>query len=96
MVKEVAIFTVLDGKHEEFEKAVGEAGHLLETSEGYISHSLNRGIEHENQYLLLVEWDSKEAHIKNFVETEKYNEWRGKIGHLIDGEATKVAHYKHV
>jgi quinol monooxygenase YgiN len=38
------------------------------------------GIESANRFVLLVEWDSVEAHDQNFRETERFTAWRAAIG----------------
>jgi quinol monooxygenase YgiN len=45
--------------------------------------------------VLLVEWDSVEAHLDNFRGTERFTQWRGLIGPYFDG-APRVEHFTDV
>ena len=41
---------------------------------------MTRGIESPSRFVLLVEWDSVEAHLDNFRGTDRFAQWRGAIG----------------
>ena len=41
---------------------------------------MTRGIESPSRFVLLVEWDTVEAHLENFRATERFTQWRGFIG----------------
>jgi heme-degrading monooxygenase HmoA len=41
---------------------------------------MTHGIESPHRFVLLVEWDSVEAHLQNFRATERYVQWRELIG----------------
>ncbi|HSU34104.1 MAG TPA: antibiotic biosynthesis monooxygenase, partial [Propionibacteriaceae bacterium] len=41
---------------------------------------MTSGIESPNRFVLIVEWDSVEAHEVNFRQTERFAEWRAAIG----------------
>jgi hypothetical protein len=42
--------------------------------------------------VLLVEWESVDAHLDNFRATERFTTWRGLIGPYFDG-APRVEHF---
>jgi heme-degrading monooxygenase HmoA len=44
--------------------------------DGYISHQLQRCIEHSGKYLLLVHWRSLEDHTVGFRNSAGYQEWK--------------------
>lgn len=78
MVLEVALIDVTDP--EGFEQAyLGTRQVLLET-EGCRSVRMTHGIESPERFVLLVEWDSVEAHEANFRQTERFARWRAAIG----------------
>ena len=54
MILEIAQLQIRNGHEPEFEAAFGEAQAIIASMPGYLSHSLQRCIEHQNQYLLLV------------------------------------------
>ena len=62
MILEVAILNVRGGLEREFQAAFAEASPIIASMPGYISHQLQRCIETSNQYVLLVDWTSLEAH----------------------------------
>ena len=41
---------------------------------------MTAGIESPNRFVLLVEWDSVEAHDQNFRQTDLFTAWRAAIG----------------
>jgi len=45
--------------------------------------------------VLLVEWDSVDAHVENFRNTDRFTSWRGHIGPYFAGPPT-VEHFTDV
>ena len=45
--------------------------------------------------MLLVEWDSVEAHVDNFRATDRFTRWRELIGSYFDGPP-RVEHFTDV
>ena len=41
---------------------------------------MTRGIETAKRFVLMVEWDSVDAHENNFRGTERFKAWRSAIG----------------
>ncbi len=66
MILEVAILDVVPGKENEFESAFELASPIIATMDGYISHQLQKCIEKQNRYILLVNWETLEAHTIGF------------------------------
>ena len=95
MVLEVALIAVLPGREDEFIEAYGKARETLVTTPGCRSVRMTRGIESPARFVLLVEWDSVEAHLENFRATERFVTWRGLIGPYFDGAPT-VEHFTDV
>ncbi len=93
MVLEVAIFDVTDA--DDFEAAYLGARQVLIESEGCRSVRMTRGVESPNRFVLLVEWDSVEAHEQNFRATERFATWRGAIGPYF-AEPPRVEHFTDV
>ncbi|MGJ8681529.1 antibiotic biosynthesis monooxygenase family protein, partial [Paraglaciecola sp.] len=56
MILEQAILDVRTGQQDEFEAAFNKAQHIICSMPGYIEHQLQKCIEKENRYLLLVKW----------------------------------------
>lgn len=80
MVLEHAVITIRPGTHQEFERALAEARRYIAAADGFRSLALHRGIEHEDEYVLLVEWDTLDDHLVGFRESEAFTAWRALIG----------------
>jgi len=84
MILESAILYVKDGKSGQFERDFEKAGQFISSVNGYIKHSLQRCLEVENKYLLLVEWETLAAHTVGFRESAAYIEWKRLLHHYYD------------
>ncbi|GIG62730.1 hypothetical protein Lfu02_71020 [Longispora fulva] len=80
MILEVALIDVVPGQEEAFAAAYAEALPLLTTTPGCQKARMTRGIESPSKFVLLVEWDSVEAHVENFRASERFEKWRDLIG----------------
>ena len=80
MVLEVALIDVVPGQEDAFAEAYRAAHPILAGTPGCRSVRMTRGIESPARFVLLVEWDSVEAHTENFRSTERFFRWRGLIG----------------
>lgn len=93
MILEVAILNVVPGREEDFESAFQQASPIIASMKGYISHQLQHCVEAPNRYLLLVQWETLDAHTVGFRGSEKYQEWRKLLHHFYDPFPT-VEHYE--
>lgn len=80
MVLEVALIEVLPGREDDFAAAYVQARPLLAGTPGCRSIRMTRGIESPSRFVLLVEWDSVQAHEQNFRATDRFPRWRALIG----------------
>lgn len=92
MVLEVADFAVLPGHEDEFAAAVAEGLPFVSDTPGFRNARLTRSIESTSRFLLLIEWDSLEAHTVGFRESENFTRWRAVIGRFFDGPP-RVEHF---
>lgn len=76
MILEHAILPVLPGREAEFEAAFAEASAIISSMPGFIDLALSRSIETPSAYLLLVHWESVEAHDPGFRGSPEYARWR--------------------
>ena len=76
MILEVAVLDVRPGETEAFEAAFRQAQSIIASMPGYRSHQLQRCVENADRYLLLVEWDTLEAHTVGFRQSEEYQRWK--------------------
>jgi heme-degrading monooxygenase HmoA len=82
MILESAILDVLPGKTGAFEAAMRRARPLIAATPGFVSIAVRRCMETSNRYLLLVEWETLEAHTIGFRESPRYQEWRTLLHHF--------------
>jgi heme-degrading monooxygenase HmoA len=92
MVLEVAILDVIPTQERDFEAAFAKASRIIAGLPGYVSHQLQRCIEKENRYVLLVNWEKLEDHTVGFRGSDGYQEWRKLLHHFYDPFPT-VEHY---
>lgn len=85
MVLEVALVQVTPGEEDAFAAAYRGAREVLATTPGCRSVRMTRGIESPSRFVLLVEWDSVEAHETNFRGSDRFTTWRAAIGPFFDG-----------
>ena len=93
MILEHAPLQVKPGRTAEFETAFGRAKQIIAGMPGFRDLRLSRCIERPGAYLLLVEWDSLEAHTEGFRGSAEYQEWRRLLHHFYDPFPT-VEHYE--
>jgi heme-degrading monooxygenase HmoA len=93
MVLEVAILDVIPDQEQDFESAFAKASGIISSMSGYVSHQLQRCIEKPNRYILLVNWETLEAHTVGFRGSEQYQEWKKFLHHFYDPFPT-VEHYE--
>lgn len=95
MILEVARLDILPGRTAAFELAFQQATPLIAATPGYLSHELRRCIETPDRYVLLVQWESVEAHTIGFRQSARYREWKTLLHHFYDPFPT-VEHYEPV
>ena len=83
-ILEHAMLDVRPGQEQAFETAFAEAQLIIAAACGYLSHRLERCIEHPNRYLLLVEWTTLEAHTEGFRGSSQYQQWKALLHHFYD------------
>ena len=95
MILEVATLDVKPGEATAFEAAFKQAQGIISNMPGYQSHQLQRCIEHENRYLLLVNWQTLEDHTEGFRGSAEYQQWRELLHHFYNPFPV-VEHYRDV
>ena len=95
MILEVAVLNVRPGMSSAFEEAFRHASSIISAMPGYISHQLQRCIEVPDRYLLLVDWETLEAHTIGFRGSPEYQDWKRMLHHFYDPFPT-VEHYEPV
>jgi heme-degrading monooxygenase HmoA len=92
VILEVAVLDVRPGEEDAFEAAFLRAAPIIASMPGYVRHALQRCIERRSRYILLVDWESLEAHTVGFRGSPQYQEWKRLLHHFYDPFPT-VEHY---
>lgn len=92
MILEVAILQVKQERQAAFEENFVKASSIISSIDGYVSHELKKCIEKEDQYILLVNWQTLEDHEIGFRQSQDYQEWKKLLHHFYD-PFPKVLHY---
>jgi heme-degrading monooxygenase HmoA len=95
MILEIASLQVRAGQDAAFEAAFCQAQRIISSMPGYLSHELQRCVEREGHYMLLVRWTTLEAHTVGFRQSPQYQEWKQLLHHFYDPFPT-VLHYEAV
>jgi heme-degrading monooxygenase HmoA len=95
LVLEAALLQVKAGEEAAFEDAMRRAAPVIARATGYIGHSVDRCIETRARYLLLVQWETLEAHTVGFRGSPEFAEWRAIISPYF-ASAPIVEHYEEV
>lgn len=95
MILEIAVLNIVRGQTSAFEAAFATASKIIASMPGYISHQLQRCVEDESRYLLLVQWKTLENHTVGFRDSIQYLEWKRLLHHFYDPFPV-VEHYEMV
>ena len=95
MILEIAPLKIRAGQSAEFEAAFLAAQHIIAAIPGHISHELVRCVERENEYVLLVRWESIDAHEVGFRKSAGYPEWKRLLHHFYE-PFPLVLHYERI
>ena len=85
-VLEVARLDVRPGQEEAFLGAFREARPNIEATPGFLGLELKRCLDDgaAHRFLLLVEWETVEAHTIGFRGSDRYLRWRELLHHFYD------------
>lgn len=76
MISEIATFRIKEGHTEAFESAVERAVPLFQQAPGALSFRLERTVEDQQEYTLVVGWTTVEAHTEQFRNSPAFGRWR--------------------
>ena len=92
MIFEVAPLQVRSGMESEFELTFLTAQKIISSIPGYLAHELQRCVERQGHYILLVKWQRIEDHEVGFRQSPQYQQWKTLLHHFYDPFPT-VLHY---
>ena len=83
-ILEHALLHVRPGQEDEFVAAFANAKQIISAMPGFVDLRLERCVEDQSLFLLLVTWASLEAHTEGFRGSADYQEWRRLLHHFYD------------
>jgi heme-degrading monooxygenase HmoA len=92
MILEIARLQIKPGQCVAFEAAFAKAETIIAGMKGYINHQLQRCLENDHRYVLLVNWQTLEDHTIGFRGSAEYQTWRALLHHFYDPFPT-VEHF---
>ncbi|MBD2692596.1 antibiotic biosynthesis monooxygenase family protein [Anabaena catenula] len=95
MILEAAMLNVKPGMESDFESTFKKASSIISSMHGYLSHELHKCIEVKGKYLLLVKWETLEAHTVGFRCSAEYQDWKKLLHHFYDPFPT-VEHFEEI
>ncbi len=95
MILEIATLYVNASRQTKFEEDFKTARQYISSIKGFISLTLQKSIEQNNKYILLVEWEKIEDHLVGFRESAIYDKWKDLLHHYYDPFPV-VEHYEKV
>ncbi|WP_152394109.1 antibiotic biosynthesis monooxygenase family protein [Paenibacillus guangzhouensis] len=84
MILEVAMLQVKPDLAQSFEASFREASKIISSMQGYVNHELQKCLEDEHKYILLVRWETLEDHTVGFRGSEAYQTWKALLHHYYD------------
>jgi len=93
MIIEHAILPVIPGKEADFEASMLRAIPIMESHPKCHGVSVRRQLEDPSIYVLLVHWESYEAHMDDFRKSELFEQWR-ELTHPFYVEKPTVTHFR--
>lgn len=84
MILEHALLQVKPGLEKAFEQTIGEALPLIAATQGFLKLEVRPCVEANGKYLLLVQWETLEAHTHGFRGSKRYAEWKRLLHHFYE------------
>lgn len=95
MILEAVLLNIKNGLDNDFESSFTKASRIISSVNGYLCHELHKCLEVEGKYLLLIKWETLEAHTVGFRSSPEYQEWKKLLHHFYEPFPT-VEHFKKV
>lgn len=96
MVLEIADIRIPPGKQPEFDAAIEKGLRtVISRAQGVRRFQVQKGIESPERYVLMIEWDTLEAHTVGFRQSPLFAEWRAIVGPFF-AQPPVVEHFTQV
>jgi heme-degrading monooxygenase HmoA len=93
MVVEIALLKAKLGAADALRDGLRAARPVIARAAGYRGSVFYQGVESPESFILRIEWETLEAHMRDFRQGPLLAEWRSHFYHLLDGAPT-VTHYE--
>lgn len=93
MVVEMALLKAKGGAAESLRDGLRAAQAVIARAPGYRRSVFHRGLEEPDSFLLRIEWETLDAHMRDFRQSPLLAEWRSYFSEYLDG-APRVTHYE--
>lgn len=84
MILEHAVLNVRPGESPAFLLALEQALPLISATPGFIGLEVRPCLETPDRFVLLVKWETLEAHSIGFRGSDRYQQWRSLLHHFYD------------
>jgi quinol monooxygenase YgiN len=92
MIIEIATFSILPDKTQDFEQAFPAARRVITQAEGCGAVAMHRSIETPARFVLTVQWPTVAHHMEKFRTSPLFQEWRRILGPFF-ASAPTVEHF---
>jgi heme-degrading monooxygenase HmoA len=94
MILEIAEIRIAPGQQRAFDAAITHGlDTVLSKSPGYSAHQVHKGVESPERYVLMVWWESLEAHNVGFRGSPLFAQWRAIVAPFF-AEPPRVEHFE--
>ena len=93
MILEIADMRIQPGQQAAFDEAVQRGlSTVIAKAPGCRGWKVNHGVENPERYVLMIFWDTLEAHTVGFRQSPLFAEWRGIVGPFF-AQPPQVEHF---
>ena len=93
MIVEYIRYKIDEERRAAFEKAYAKAGESLAASSHCLAYELSRCTEDAQQYILRIEWDSADGHMKGFRSSPEFKTFFAAIQPYVK-DIEEMRHYE--
>lgn len=81
MFLEIADIHIPPGKNDEFDRAIRLGVEtVIAKAKGFAGYKVNKGVESPERYILMIYWETLEAHTLGFRQGPLFPQWRAIVG----------------
>jgi len=93
MIVEYIRYTIPADRRAEFEGAYAQARPSLDASTHCLGYELSRCVDEPSAYILRIEWDSAEGHLRGFRGSPEFRAFFAAVGPYV-GNIAEMRHYE--